>query len=168
MLDKNKPKGYYTKEELRKEKAKKNYQKTIASGMSVPTVQKTSYSGPGMTGTSFIGPKRQEAKATEQPKPKATPSRMVPRTTKVEAKSAGVKMELGSKEIDSPTSFRSNDLPKIKKASGKTDTGLKEQKRALKMQKLRAKGEAAIASGNQETARRLRKRYERQKSKLGK
>lgn len=166
MLDKQK--GYYTKEELKKEKAKKNYQKTIASGMSVPTVQKAGYSGPGMTGTSFIGPKKQEVKVEGKPKAMDTPSRMVPKTTKVEAKSAGVKMQLGSKEIDSPTSFRATDLPKIKTASGKTDTGLKEQKRALKMQKLRTKGEAAIAGGNQTTARRLRQKYERQKSKLGK
>ena len=84
---------------------------------------------------------------------------------KVSGKSFGMKM--GSKEIDSPSTFSTKQAAAIKKAPGFKNKE-KAEKRATKMAHIRNKGTDAIKSGNQAKAQRLRKRYDRQKNRLSK
>lgn len=83
----------------------------------------------------------------------------------VKSKSYGMKM--GSKQIDSPSTFSTKDFSNLSKAPSFKDNS-KASKRATKMAHLRNKGEDAIASGNQAKAKRLRNRYDRQKKRLSK
>lgn len=84
---------------------------------------------------------------------------------KVNSKSFGMKM--GSKEIDSPSTFSAKQAATITKAPAFKNKE-KAAKRATKMAHIRNKGTDAIKSGNQAKAQRLRKRYDRQSKRLSK
>jgi len=84
---------------------------------------------------------------------------------KVSGKSFGMKM--GSKQIDSPSTFSSKQAGTIAKAPAFKNTK-KANRIANRAAKTRSKGESTLESGNLAKARRMRKRYDRQTKRLKK
>ena len=84
---------------------------------------------------------------------------------KVSGKSFGMKM--GSKQIDSPSTFSAKQASTITKAPAFKNAE-KANKIANRAAKTRSKGESALESGNLAKAKRMRKRYDRQTKRLKK
>lgn len=90
-----------------------------------------------------------------------------PKAEKTATNAKSYNMDMGSKQIDSPTTFNSKQAATLQKAPGFKNEA-KAEKRATKMAHLRNKGTDAIKSGNQAKAKRLRERYDRQAKRLSK
>ena len=161
MPDKMKPKGYYTMAELKSEKARKKPNATSAPSPALGPVQ---------------GPMRE----SKQPSPLkveetyfSTAKTNKPSKPKVEKVSSPAMKGIGSKQIDSPTPFRTEQQGNLSamannfnKPSVKNET--KANRIASRAAKTRSKGESALKAGNLEKSRRMAKRYDRQTSRLKK
>ena len=96
-----------------------------------------------------------------------------PSKPKVEKVSSPAMKGIGSKQIDSPTPFRTEQQGNLSamannfnKPSIKNET--KANRIASRAAKTRSKGESALKSGNIEKSRRMAKRYDRQTTRLKK
>ena len=162
MPDKTKPSGYYTTAELKAQKAS-------TSKENVPSA----FAAPTMSGKP-LGPSRPEPIKIEETyfstakanKPSASRS-------KVEKVSTPAMKGIGSKQIDSPTPFRTEQQGNLKAMANNfnkpsVENKTKANRIANRAAKTRSKGEAALEAGNLKKSRRMAKRYDRNTSRLKK
>jgi len=152
-----------TKAEIAAEKLKKDR----------ATQKPLQYSSAPTTGLATQGPKREYMSSSDSMmstskanKPAAAkPSRPTVKSVEVNAKPmAGI----GSREISSPTPFRTDQQGNLNSMAGNFKNKSKANRIANRAAKTRGKGEAALESGNLAKAKRIRGKYDRQVKRLKK
>ena len=155
-------KGIYTKAELKKlkgEEAHRVRNKVITKVAQSNQIPDSMYKGKG----SDI-PITTSAPTVKKPaKPETRPA-----VAKLESTRKGISMapytqSIGSRQIDSPTNFRSSQASNLEGMNKNFSSGNRIANRASKT---RGKGEDALAAGKLGKAKRLRRRYDRQTKRL--